>query len=91
MPVLLLPDNFTELKEDESRKKRSTVESECDAVAVFVSSDGTARAVVYLNLTSAVVPCTTIRFLPPRNISCNSGFAFYSDKDELISIKVSRC
>jgi len=93
MPVLLIPDNFADqLEQTESRKKRSTDGPVGTGVAVYQTPDGD-RAIVYISFAffTAELPDMEHDFSVPPNISCSSDLVFDSDKDELISIKVSRC
>jgi len=98
MPVLRLPDDFTEqLEQSESGTINNT---DGPGVAVYWKLDGTARADIYIGLIldglknhqniSEGNPDSKWQFSISPDISCINDLVFHSDEDELISIKVSR-
>ena len=99
MPVVSLPDKFTEqLEQSEFGTINNT---DGPGVAVYWTSDGTARADIYIGLKldgfklyeniSAVLPNIKMQFALQPTLSCTSDdFDFDPDEDKIISIEVSR-
>jgi len=98
MPVVSLPDNFTDqLEQSESGTINST---DGPGVAVYWTSDGTARADIYIGLKldgfkryqniSAVSRNIKMQFALRPALSCKSDDVdFNPEEDEIVRIEVS--
>jgi len=100
MPAVSLPDDLNEqLENSESGTINNT---EGPGVAVYVSSDGCARADIYIGLKldgfkrykniSSVNSSITIQFAVQPVMHCKSDVLdFHPNYDKLIAIKVNSC
>ena len=100
MPVVSLPD---ELREQLVNSESGTINNtQGPGVAVYMSSDGLARADIYVGFKldgfqqyqniSSVKPNVTMQFAVPPNISCNAGVIFFNpNEDTLITFQVICC
>ena len=99
MPVVNLPDDFSEQLEIST--SGTINDTEGPGVAVYLASDGSARADIYIGLKldgfklyqniSSVDPNIQMQFSVRPIVSCQSDdLAFDPESSELISIHVSR-
>ena len=96
MPVMRLPDDLSkELEKSESGK----IDSKGPGVAAYVTSDGRARADIYIGLeldglklyqNISIVDHIKMQFALKPDISCDV-LNFKPDKDKVIAIQVFAC
>jgi len=100
MPVVNLPDDLRTQLENDSETINNT---ESPGVAVYFSTDGNARADIYIGLQldgftlyqdiSSVNPNIKMQFSPEPEVDCKSDddLDFHPNNDKVIAIKVHLC